>query len=51
MAIGRPRDGGLGVKSTLGTIDEVNQQSMTVRTDDGRGVSFDLKDHDRIDHS
>nr|WP_113866458.1 Ti-type conjugative transfer relaxase TraA [Brenneria salicis]NMN91459.1 Ti-type conjugative transfer relaxase TraA [Brenneria salicis ATCC 15712 = DSM 30166]RBP62691.1 plasmid mobilization system relaxase [Brenneria salicis ATCC 15712 = DSM 30166]RLM30659.1 Ti-type conjugative transfer relaxase TraA [Brenneria salicis ATCC 15712 = DSM 30166] len=42
---------GLGVKNgTLGTIEEVSTQSMTVRTDDGRGVSFDLKDYDRIDH-
>lgn len=42
---------GLGVKNgTLGTVEEVSTQSMTVRTDDGRGVSFDLKDYDRIDH-
>jgi Ti-type conjugative transfer relaxase TraA len=42
---------GLGVKNgTLGTIEQVSAQSMTVRTDDGRGVSFDLKDYDRIDH-
>jgi len=42
---------GLGVKNgTLGTIEQVCAQSMTVRTDDGRGVSFDLKDYDRIDH-
>ncbi len=42
---------GLGVKNgTLGTVDEVSAQSMTVRTDDGRSVSFDLKDYDRIDH-
>ena len=35
----------LGVKNgTLGTIEQVNQQSMTVRTDDGRDVSFDIKD-------
>jgi hypothetical protein len=41
----------LGVKNgTLGTIEQVNQQSMTVRTDDGRNVSFDLKDYNRIDH-
>ena len=41
----------LGVKNgTLGTIVEVSAQSMSVRTDDGRGVSFDLKDYDRIDH-
>ncbi|MEF2071925.1 Ti-type conjugative transfer relaxase TraA [Consotaella aegiceratis] len=42
---------GLGVKNgTLGTVDEVNPQSMTVHTDDGRNVAFDLKDYDRIDH-
>ena len=42
---------GLGVKNgTLGTIEQVSQQSMTVRTDDGRNVSFDLKDYNRIDH-
>ena len=42
---------GLGVKNgTLGTVDEVSAQSMTVRTDDGRSVSFDIKDYDRIDH-
>jgi len=42
---------GLGVKNgTLGTIVEVSAQSMTVRTDDGRIVSFDLKDYNRIDH-
>ncbi|WP_163570826.1 hypothetical protein, partial [Klebsiella pneumoniae] len=30
---------GLGVKNgTLGTIEQVNTQSMTVRTDDGRSV-------------
>ncbi|MBB2974274.1 Ti-type conjugative transfer relaxase TraA [Mesorhizobium sp. RMAD-H1] len=42
---------GLGVKNgTLGTIEEVNTQSMTVRTDDGRSISFDFKDYNRIDH-
>lgn len=41
----------LGVKNgTLGTIEQVNVQSMSVRTDDGRNVSFDLKDYNRIDH-
>ena len=44
-------DRGLGVKNgTLGTIDALDRQSMTVRTDDGRAVRFDLKDYDRIDH-
>src|SRR6476620_11667221 len=42
---------GLGVKNgTLGTVEQVSTQSMSVRTDDGRNVSFDLKDYNRIDH-
>lgn len=42
---------GLGVKNgTLGTVEQVNGQSMTVRTDDGHWISFDLKDYNRIDH-
>ncbi|MFT0862631.1 AAA family ATPase, partial [Ancylobacter sp. G4_0304] len=42
---------GLGVKNgTLGTIEQVSAQSMSVRTDDGRSVAFDLKGYDRIDH-
>ena len=42
---------GLGVKNgTLGTIEQVSAQSMTVETDDGRSVRFDLKDYNRIDH-
>ena len=42
---------GLGVKNgTLGTVVEVSARSMSVRADDGRSVSFDLKDYDRIDH-
>ena len=42
---------GLGVKNgTLGTIEQVSAQSMTVRTDDDRSVQFDLKDYNRIDH-
>jgi hypothetical protein len=44
-------DRGLGVKNgTLGTIDALDRQAMTVRTEDGRAVRFDLKDYDRIDH-
>ena len=35
---------------TLGTIEQVNQQSMTVRTDDGRSVAFDTKDYAHVDH-
>jgi hypothetical protein len=42
---------GLGVKNgTLGTIERVDTRAMSVRTDDGRSVSFDFKDYDRIDH-
>jgi Ti-type conjugative transfer relaxase TraA len=42
---------GLGVKNgTLGTIEHVSAQSMTARTDDGRNVSFDFKDYNKIDH-
>jgi len=42
---------GLGVKNgTLGTVEQVSARSMSVRTDDGRSISFDLKDYDRIDH-
>ena len=42
---------GLGVKNgTLGTVESVSPEHMAVRTDDGRSVSFDLKDYDHIDH-
>jgi Ti-type conjugative transfer relaxase TraA len=42
---------GLGVKNgTLGTIEQVSERSMSVRTDDGRSVAFDFKNYDRIDH-
>jgi Ti-type conjugative transfer relaxase TraA len=42
---------GLGVKNgTLGTIERVSAQSMTVQTDDGRSVRLDFKDYNRIDH-
>jgi len=42
---------GLDVKNgTLGTVEQISTQSMTVRTDDGRSIAFDLKDYDRIDH-
>jgi len=42
---------GLGVKNgTLGTVERVSAQSVTVQTDDGRSVRFDLKDYNRIDH-
>jgi Ti-type conjugative transfer relaxase TraA len=42
---------GLGVKNgTLGTVEQVNEKSMSVRTDDGRSIQFDLKDYNKIDH-
>jgi Ti-type conjugative transfer relaxase TraA len=42
---------GLGVKNgTLGTVEQVSAQTMTVQIDDGRSVRFDLKDYNRIDH-
>jgi Ti-type conjugative transfer relaxase TraA len=42
---------GLSVKNgTLGTVEQVSAQSMTVETDNGRSVRFDLKDYNRIDH-
>ena len=42
---------GLGVKNgTLGTLEQVSAQSISVSTDDGRSISFDLKNYDRIDH-
>ncbi len=42
---------GLEVKNgTLGTVEQVNQQGMTVRTDDGRNVAFDMKDYRDLDH-
>lgn len=42
---------GLGVKNgTLGTVEKVSAQSMTVQIDDGRSVQFDLKDYNKIDH-
>jgi Ti-type conjugative transfer relaxase TraA len=41
----------LGVKNgTLGTVEKVSTQSMSVRTDDGRNVMFDVKDYNRLDH-
>ncbi|MGI9360663.1 MAG: Ti-type conjugative transfer relaxase TraA [Parasphingorhabdus sp.] len=42
---------GMGVKNgTLGTVEQVSPGHMAVRTDDGRSVSFDLKDYANIDH-
>ena len=42
---------GMGVKNgTLGTVEQVTPGHMAVRTDDGRSVSFDLKDYAHVDH-
>ena len=35
---------------TLGTIEKVDEGHMSVRTDDGRSVSFDTKDYRDLDH-
>jgi Ti-type conjugative transfer relaxase TraA len=35
---------------TLGTVEEVSQIAMRVRTDDGRSIAFNLKDYAHIDH-
>ena len=35
---------------TLGTIERVSEQHMTVHTDDGRRVAFDTKDYRDLDH-
>ncbi|GBH33117.1 AAA family ATPase, partial [Sphingobium xenophagum] len=35
---------------TLGTIEHVSEGHMSVRTDDGRSVSFDIKDYRDLDH-
>ncbi|TPL04293.1 Ti-type conjugative transfer relaxase TraA [Mesorhizobium sp. B2-4-11] len=41
----------LGVKNgTLGIVEELSTQSMSIRVDDGRLVRFDLKDYAHIDH-
>ncbi len=41
----------LGVKNgTLATIERITGASLTVRLDDGRAVSFDLKDYAHVDH-
>ena len=42
---------GLEVKNgTLGTVEKASPQHITVRTDDGRSVSFDTKDYAHVDH-
>jgi len=41
----------LGVKNgTLGTVEEVTPQRMSVRVDDRRSLAFDLKDYAHVDH-
>lgn len=41
----------LDVKNgTLGTIEQVRENHMAVRTDDGSSVSFDTKDYRNLDH-
>ncbi|MBJ7442270.1 MAG: Ti-type conjugative transfer relaxase TraA, partial [Sphingopyxis sp.] len=35
---------------TLGVVEQVDARRMTVRTDDGRSVAFDLKDYAHVDH-
>lgn len=41
----------LGVKNgTLGTIESVTPEGMTVRLDGGRQVAFDAKDYAHVDH-
>src|SRR3546814_686568 len=35
---------------TLGTIERVSESNMAVRTDDGRSVTFDIKDYRDFDH-
>ncbi|MCZ4341444.1 Ti-type conjugative transfer relaxase TraA [Sphingomonadaceae bacterium G21617-S1] len=42
---------GLGVKNgTLGTIEQVSERNMNVRSDTGLSVSFDTKDYAHVDH-
>lgn len=44
-------DRDLGVRNgTLGQIEQVSPQSMSVRLDDGRNVAFDLKNYTHLDH-
>src|SRR5690606_16374576 len=39
-----------GTTATLGAVVERSERSLCVRSDDGRNVSFDLKDYNHIDH-
>jgi len=41
----------LGVKNgSLGTVESVSSQRMSVKLDDGKAVAFDLKDYAHLDH-
>src|SRR6185437_12692065 len=45
-------DRGLGIKNgTLGIVETVTDQHMSVRIDAGRSVAFDLKDYADLDHA
>jgi hypothetical protein len=44
-------DRDLGVKNgSLGEIERINPQSLTVKLDDGRNVQFDTKNYSHVDH-
>jgi Ti-type conjugative transfer relaxase TraA len=44
-------DRDLGVKNgSLGQIEKISPQSMTVKLDDGRSIAFDTKNYTHIDH-
>ena len=44
-------DRGLGIKNgSLGVVETVSRQQMTVRINTGRSVAFDLKDYAHLDH-
>jgi Ti-type conjugative transfer relaxase TraA len=44
-------DRDLGVKNgSLGEIERLTPQSMTVKLDDGRSIAFDTKDYTHLDH-
>jgi Ti-type conjugative transfer relaxase TraA len=44
-------DHDLGVKNgSLGEIEKVNPQCMTVKLDDGRSIAFDIKNYAHVDH-
>jgi Ti-type conjugative transfer relaxase TraA len=44
-------DRDLGVKNgSLGEIEKVSPQNMTVKLDDGRSIAFDIKNYAHVDH-